>query len=201
MIRNVRSRRGGGVAIYIRDSISHNVCSDLNNTELEVIYCKINPKHKASFLLCCANRAPSLSVSQSINSFMLSVDKAFSGNLDIIIMGDININCDQQNYEGNAICNLCNLYNMKQLIEEPKRVTLNTKILIDVILTLMSEKHKNTTVFHTTLSDHFMVCTEILYHLRQKFKEIKCRTFKSFNAAEFIDDVSLFVSSMNYEDS
>ena len=201
LIRNDRSRRGGGVAIYIRDSISHNICLDLNNTELEVIWCKINPKHKASFLLCCAYRAPSSSVSQSMNSFMLSVDQAFSKNLDIIIMGDININCDQQNYEGNAICNLCNLYNMKQLVEEPTRVTLNTKTLIDVILTSMPEKHKHTTVFHTTLSDHFMVCTEILYHSRQEFKEIKCRTFKNFNASEFIDDVSLFLSSMNYEDS
>ena len=45
-------------------------------------------------------------------------------------MGDININCDQHNYEGNAICNLCNSYNMKQLIEEPTRVTLNTKTLM-----------------------------------------------------------------------
>ena len=118
-----------------------------------------------------------------------------------MIFTDININCDQQNYEGNAICNLCNLYNMKQLVEEPTRVTLNTKTLIDVILTSMPEKHKHTTVFHTTLSDHFMVCTEILCHSRQEFKEIKCRTFKNFNASEFIDDVSLFLSSMNYEDS
>ena len=66
LVRKDRSRKGGGVALYVHETLAFNVCTDLNNDDLELLWCKINPKHQASFLLCCFYCSPSISVVQSI---------------------------------------------------------------------------------------------------------------------------------------
>ena len=75
---------------------------------------------------------------------------------------------------------------MKQLISEPTRVTSNTASLIDIIMTTMPQKHKDSRVIKVTLSDHFMIYTDICYNIKVKSKEITCRTFKNFDITRFI---------------
>ena len=66
---------------------------------------------------------------------------ASSFNIDMIIAGDLNVNCLKSGENGNYIDYICKLFDLKQLIEEPTRVTANTMSLIDVIMTSMPEKH------------------------------------------------------------
>ena len=177
------------------------VCTDLNNDDLELLWCKINPKHQASFLLCCFYCSPSISVVQSMDQFMANISVASALNMDITVIADLNINCDEHVFEGNAIYNLCNLYNMQPLINEPTRVTICSNSIIDVIITSMPNKHKNTTVVKTTLSDHYMILTDIISSFKQKSKKIKCRTFKDFNTDRFLYDVHELVESLDYDDN
>ena len=53
LVRNDRSRRGGGVALYIHESISFSVCTELFVDDLELVWCKISPEFQTSFLLHC----------------------------------------------------------------------------------------------------------------------------------------------------
>ena len=55
LVRKDRSRKGGGIALYVHESLAFNVCTDLNNDDLELIWCKINPKHQASLLIYVMN--------------------------------------------------------------------------------------------------------------------------------------------------
>ena len=135
-----------------------------------------------------------------MDQFMSNVELATSFNLDIIIVGDLNINCHSNNYIGNAVYNLCNLFDMEQLISVPTRVTATSQTVIDVIITSMSSKHVNTGVIQTTLSDHYMIFTDLCCSVKvtHHSREIKCRSFKYFNKDRFLDDVYHFVHSLNY---
>ena len=75
-------------------------------------------------------------------------------NLEFLVLGDLNISFNNiARNDTNHVKYLCNLFNMKQLIQVPTRVTPISKTLIDVILTPMSTRHKNT-VIEVALSDH-----------------------------------------------
>ena len=82
-----------------------------------------------------------------MDMFYHNVELATSLKLDIIILGDLNINCNTNNYVGNAVYNFCNLFNMEQIVTLPTRVTPASKTLIDVIITSMSDNHLNTELF------------------------------------------------------
>ena len=87
---------------------------------------------------------------------------------------------------------------MDQLIHEPTRVTPTSKTLIDVILTSMAPRHKNTSVIKVTLSDHFLVCTDVVSKISFKPKEIKCRKLKGFSKNEFLSDLTVFTNNIDY---
>ena len=145
LVRNDRSRHGGGVALYINESISFNLCTELYVDDLELVSCRINPEFQTSFLICCFYRSPSIPLALSMDMFYHNVELATSLKLDIIILGDLNINCDTNNYVGNAVYNLCNLSNMEQIhvVTLPTRVTPASKTLIDVVITYIRQSLKH----------------------------------------------------------
>ena len=82
IVRKDRTRNGGGVAIYIRDSLTHTLCHGLNDTNLELNWCRISPKYCASFLLCCFYRSPSMSLCDSIDTFINNMNLVIGLNLE-----------------------------------------------------------------------------------------------------------------------
>ena len=82
------------------------------------------------------------------------------------------------------------MYQYKQLIQEPTRVTRNTKNLIDHFFTNKPESMALTGVSKTTISDHYLI-----YGIR-KFPSVKVNTriiefrdFKNLNERAFLDDI------------
>ena len=81
---------------------------------------------------------------------------------------------------------------MKELINEPTRVTQNTSTLIDVILTTCPSKHISSGVFKSTLSDHYMVYTEMnMESVTKGHNEVKYRNYTNFVLDDFINDCQL----------
>ena len=79
------------------------------------------------------------------------------------------------------------LFELKQLIQEPTRVTLNTSSTIDLILTSMPEKHVKSGVTKITLSDHYMVNTTLKIQSESKLhREITFRDYKNFDVDKFV---------------
>ena len=72
-------------------------------------------------------------------------------------MGDLNYDYNPVLVQSNKLHQIEVLYGMQQLISSPTRVTLTTSSLIDVILSNDHESHVLTGVYHTSLSDHYMI--------------------------------------------
>ncbi|MEW8185640.1 MAG: reverse transcriptase family protein [Candidatus Thiodiazotropha endolucinida] len=124
-------RTGGGVAVYIRDSISFKRRSDLEIPNLEAVWVEISLRCK-TILIGGFYRPPNSPV-EYFNRIIESLDRACNTNInDMVILGDFNYN--MQCVNNNKIYELMQQYNLKQLIQEPTHFTESSESLIDLIL-------------------------------------------------------------------
>ena len=85
-------------------------------------------------------------------------------------MGDLNFDYKlDESMHTNPVFLLENLFDLKQIVQTPTRVTHTSSTLIDVILTSCPLKHSLTGVHNSTLSDHYFVFTTLnISHQQRK---------------------------------
>ena len=108
---------------------------------------------------------------------------------DIFLLGDLNL--DSLTGLAQPLKHLCQLFQLRQLITKPTRVTQTTKSCIDHVYTnAASNRLHSSGVIPLGLSDHSLVyvikkCTKPRY----KPRVIKTRSFRNFNQADFCNDL------------
>ena len=192
-----RTYSGGGVSIYIRDSIKYKHRLDIPTDNLELICIEVEPPKSKSFLVLAWYRPPSDPVGSfsKLEKVLSFLDKEGK---EIILLGDTN--CDltpkqaEQPIDNNSrhMLDLYELFSFKQLIEEPIRGTLTTSSIIDHIATTSARNIVKSGVYEVSMSDHYMVyCIRKFNGAVEKgHKMIKTRKMKNFNEESFLADVS-----------
>ena len=190
---------GGGIGFYIRDTLNYRVRSDLNNTDIEVLTIEISKYKTKPFLVTTWYRPPNTPIEkfQEFEKLLQYIDLE---DKESIILGDLN--CDlipefTNDCNTNELNFVTNMYQYKQLIQEPTRVTRNTKSLIDHLFTNKPENIILTGVSKIAISDHYLI-----YGVR-KFPSLKENTriiefweFKNLNERAFLDDIRS-ISTLN----
>ena len=194
--RKDRTSNGGGVAVYIKDSISYKLRKDIPYNDLELICVEILPPKAKPYFVVAWYRPPSdlvetFSKLEQILSFLDKEEK------EVILLGDTN--CDFTVKEGIAmdsnskhLTNIYELFTFKQLITEPTRITANFSSIIDHIATMSPRNIVKAGVIPISLSDHFLViCVrKIEGGVIKDHKTIKTRRMKNFNEQMFLNDVA-----------
>ena len=191
IFRRDRDTAGGGVLLYVREHIDATARQDLSNNGItETCWVEIKLPKRPSFLLCSAYRPPSANV-EYYEALLDSLSCAFAEEKEVILLGDLNFNYKlDETLSKNPVHYIEQLYGMKQLITDPTRVTLTTSTTIDVILTSMSNNHVRSGVNKVTLSDHYMIFTELNFpKILKEHKILRFRDFKNFNENDFITDL------------
>ena len=198
-VRFDRTRNGGGVSIYIRESIKSRTRSDVPKNDIELICIEIEPPKSKPFLVLAWYKPLSVPVDVFIELEKVICYFDREGK-ELILLGDTN--CDlttvQQNdvhaMDGNAkyICRIYELLNFKQLIEEPTRVTLNTATIIDHIATTHCRNIVDSWVYQMALSDHYLVYCIRKFNgaVTKDHKVIKTRKMNIFDEGQFLTDVA-----------
>ena len=91
IVRKDRSRNGGGVCIYLRNSINYQIRQDLIPADLEAICIEITKPHSRPFVVVTVYRPPDASSNSFIQLENL-LKKIDNENKEIYILGDLN--CD-----------------------------------------------------------------------------------------------------------
>ena len=91
IVRNDRSRKKGGVCIYLRDSSNHKIRKDLIPDGLEAVCLEICKPNSQSFLVVSVCR-PSNSTSELFFAFENLIKSIDDENKELHILGDLN--CD-----------------------------------------------------------------------------------------------------------
>ena len=192
-----RTCNGGGVSLYLRDSVKFKARDDVPTDNLELICVEIQPPKSKSYFVVSWYRPPSDPVGSfsKLEKVLSYLDKEGK---EIILLGDTN--CDltitaPDHPSGNNskhICSLYELFSLKQLIEEPTRVTLTSSSIIDHIATTSARNIVESGVHQVSMSDHYMVfCVRKFQGAVEKdHKVITTRSMKNFDKDAFLADVA-----------
>ena len=156
-----RTCNGGGVSVYIRDSIKYKPRSDVPVDGLEIICIEVEPPKSKSFLVLAWYRPPSDPVVSfdKLEKVLSFLDKEGK---EIILLGDTNCDLTQkqaeQSIDNNSkhMLHLYELFSFNELVEEPTRVTLTTSSIIDHIATTCARNIVKSGVHEVSMSDHYM---------------------------------------------
>ena len=156
-----RTCNGGGVSIYVRDSIKYKPRPDVPIEDLEIICIEVEPPNSRSFLVLAWYRPPSDPVVSfdKLEKVLSFLDKEGK---EIILLGDTN--CDltpkqaEQPIDNNSkhMLDLHELFSFKQLVEEPTRVTLRTSSIIDHIATTCARNIVKSGMHEVSMNDHYV---------------------------------------------
>jgi hypothetical protein len=85
---------------------------------------------------------------------------------------------------------MTSLYDLKQIIKSPTRITEDSESLIDLVFTNVKEKIAEVGLFDPGLSDHSLVyCILKSGLVRSPPKTIEFCYFKNYNKQSFINDL------------
>ena len=196
-VRLERSSHGGGVAIYIKDSIRFKHRNDLPPNGLELIFIEVEPPKAKSFLALAWYRPPSDTVEtfEKMEKIVSYLDKESK---ELTPLGDTN--CDFGNKEkdhlidnyAKLLSNIYNIYGLKQLIDDPTKVTSSSSTIIDHIATSCTSNIIESGVYEVSMSDHYMVYCIRKFNgaIVRDHKIIKTHKMKNFNQDAFLSNIS-----------
>lgn len=187
------THQGGGVSIFVKESLEFIERKDIVNFSKEFIieFCAIEiPKLNCIFIgLYRADR--------HLNIFYEQIEKVLEKlkikdqNKYIIIGGDFNINVMEKDKKVKDFLSLMHIYNLHQLIKEPTRVTNVSSKCIDLLFTNHKPLINKSYVENYGLSDHKAIVTKlnlkylldndnkIWYKKQRKFTDSKIWSFKN----------------------
>ncbi len=183
------------MAAYIRDAVPHKKICCISNQNLEALAIRISPFNSPSFILAIAYRNnKDASIEPSFSNFLESCLENGNGTDDIIMMGDFNLSLLEVNSHTRIMDEVCQTFNLVQLIDLPTRITETTTTLIDHIYVTNSSLITEAGVTHLGISDHsgIYLCRSSNGKRKQKPEhlQIEFRDFKAFNETKFICDVN-----------
>ena len=210
LYRQDRDTSGGGVAIYIRSTLSYHKRDDIKYPNIEIIGLEITPKHDKSYIVLCWYR-PSTDCSDT--STFLSLAKLIrdldSEGKEIILIGDTN--CDLKKSKD---CNTRKLklvyseFQFEQLITDYRRLVTSicsngkantTRTLIDHLSTNRPYYISSSGVIKLSMSDHYMIygVRKLRSRCQVERKQIKTefRCLRNYDREAFLSDLQ----SINWE--
>ena len=191
IIRNDRNSFGGGVALYIHDSVPFTLY-DAICSNLESLTIKLNIPYVRPILITTICRPPGSTVDlfPKLEELLKSLEP---DDTEIIFMGDLN--CDLFKTNDNDTKHIKKIYDMfklRQMINQPTRVTGDTKTLIDHMATNRPDAVSHSGVIACGISDHDMVYLNRsmrLTHIKRDPKVIETRKYNHFDSTAFLTDL------------
>lgn len=127
-----RNRNWGRIMVFISSQLKYSRRHDLENPKIETILLEIQLR-EIKMLLCCLYRSDftawqTLLITEIYNSIEMALDYSPY----VILTGDINI--DFSNLTNFQLRDCISLFNLRNVITEPTRVTANSSTLIDPVI-------------------------------------------------------------------
>lgn len=179
-------KTGGGVCIFIRKSLQYgvNLSHWISSPDLEMICITLVPSNCRKCIIFCCYRPPKGNLEiclKSIEGALLELTDTPS-RLDICILGDFNVDLNQQSPASKRITGFCEANNLTQLISNSTRVTPSTSTCIDHAYIKAAHITQHGCV-DVEFSDHKLiyVIKKKLFSKRESTSYVK-RDMKNFDA-------------------
>lgn len=188
----ISKEHGGGLLIYVKESLSYRRRSDLESNNMETIWIELCPTNGTPHIICLAYRTPDYSLSTWVNNFDKQLSDAYIECHNMTVLGDFNVDILIDSYESRLWLGTMEDYNLSQVITEPTRITQDSSTLVDHVFTSEPSKIRSTSVKKIGLSDHYPTCVVIKnsFGIKHSHTKIKYRCYKHFDETSFIKDLN-----------
>lgn len=134
LYRKDRGSRGGGVAIYIKNTFHSSLLTVTRSQHIEQLW--INFKlYRLSLSLGVVYRPQSMSVVNFLDELEQSMISVTVLSKEIVCCGDFNINCLQPATAAYThLSDFMAQFSLQQLVDEPNRVSRTSSTLLDLFL-------------------------------------------------------------------
>lgn len=150
-----RDGRGGGVGIYIRNTLKYEVIAGDCNDFMEHIWIKVFIG-KRMLTVGIVYKAPYINYSSFLSVFEDVLTEMFASNDRLICLGDFNINALDLNSKATRdLLSVAEVFNLKQVICDPTHLSHNLS-LIDLLFTNMEEVVESG-VINANVADHCVI--------------------------------------------
>ena len=129
------NKRGGGVALYIRDHYKAKVIKTSCSNEIpEMIWVEVTAGNK-QLAIGCLYKAPKIPCGVFVNLYECLI-QIYAKYDHTVLLGDFNINMLDLNSNNSKVLldSIIEPFSLTQLIDKPTRITENSKTLIDLIV-------------------------------------------------------------------
>lgn len=188
-------RRGGGVMMYVSNSIKNYELKNVDTKSFESIFITFM-KNKMKIVFGVVYRPPGFGdFYEYLSEFQQTVLSLFLTCDNLVIMGDFNININSMsNYYVQLFTELLSTCNLTQLITEPTRIGQNGSTLLDLILCSEPKLADNVEVIEGIInSDHCWIQCDYLGQITdtdtKKELYFKRRNLAKINLNNFIEDL------------
>ena len=133
IIRKDRTNQdgGGGVAIYVKNSIAFKRLFQFESANLEALWIQVNTIG-GKIIVCSCYRPPENNMFWPDMSDALDDVKQYQLQ-NLFILGDLN--ADPETYNGRKLKEFCDFQNLACTVNEPTRITDSTATILDQVLT------------------------------------------------------------------
>ena len=155
-----RSKRGGGVAVYIHECIPVVRRYDLERPDIELLWLELRENRRCR-VVGCYYRPPSQNVDQW-QVLASSIERVQAISDDIVIVGDFNVNMlDPSGHHHSHLSAIMSQFGLVNYVHNPTRVTSSSSSLIDLFLTTKAIVGA-CEVLKIDVSDHYAVLGRFL---------------------------------------
>lgn len=153
-----KEHEGGGVCVVLKNTLEYHERLDINILSLEMVF-EISaielPKENLLIInLYWPNSKREIEVFYNCLENLLKLISTRDFSKNIVIGGDFNVDFLKNSNERHRLSNIMLLYNFRQKITEPTRVTSTSSKCIDLLFTNFNTRHSKLTVEEFGLSDH-----------------------------------------------
>ena len=189
--QKVNGRNGGGVCIYIRSNINYQVRDDLHSATLENLVVEIKKPRSKSVLVSTWYRPPDSPMSQFIE-FEKMIGSFDAENVEYFLLGDLNVDLisTTESPTKNKLKEILDIYGIEQLINEPTRITISSRTLIDLCLTNTPTHVVDAGVVSLSISDHSLIyAIRKAHYVQGAPRMVHIRSMKQFDREHYLRDL------------
>lgn len=166
------SADGGGSLILINNELGAKERKDIVSVSVER-HCEISCAELESIIIICVYSPPSACFDIFLNTLDEALRKLSNTNKRLIMCGDFNIDLLADSPQKKQFIFLCKSYSMKELFNEPTRITSSTATCLDNIF--LNCEYSDKALIDCLRSDHRGQAVTLLGPSRQKENKVVCR--------------------------
>ena len=188
MHRMDRTRRGGGVLVYVSEDVKSVRRQDIEEDGIEAVWIEARMK-KTQVLLCNLYRPPDAKATW-FDGLGFMLERVAQERLPVMILGDFNCDMLCSTSRSDRLSMIMAEYGLTQMIVGPTRVTQSSGTQIDLLYTSNTDLLRQVGCDEPGLSDHSLiygVMSDQVGYQRPTFRTIRC--FRNCDWERLLEDL------------